>query len=285
MTAVPSEAVEFSRPWAAEHRFGADLARWSAAAILGLLWPAAALLVWRRLAGALSTPLDLPSIMALAGIAAAGAAGVRLLRRRGLWRHPLAEVAVSAPLVLLAAAASLPGTSVAGLILLWGAVVVEEFWAWRRGPWRAQPGRPLPAPSPPSSNPPQKTAEEADTGEPLDEESEDEESVPSGEILQQITRSRLADGGEVLSGWLRVPLAAGQRSANVHLAFCPPFPQTPQLAVDQRDGPSARIRPVQVLPYGARVDLKLAQSCTSDTALVLRIVAEAAAPDEPVRLP
>lgn len=277
MAAAPIEAVEYSHPLAVEHRFRAEWARWSSVAIIGLLWLAAILLVWRRLAGALSSPLDLPAIVALAAVLAATAAAARLLMRQdhARRRHRLAEAAVSAPVVLLAAAASLSGTPVAGLILLWVAIAAEEVLAWWIGPRRTQPGLQPPAPS----DPPLEMAKEPDTGEPVDEESEEE--VPPGEILQQITRSRLADGGEILSGWLRVPLAAGQRSANVHLAFCPPFSQTPQLAVDQRDGPSARIRPIQILPYGARFDLKLAQSCASDTALVLHFVAESAPRSEP----
>ncbi len=90
------------------------------------------------------------------------------------------------------------------------------------------------------------------------------DAAASLDVLQQLIRRRAADGGEILSGWLRVPLAASQRTANVHVAFCPPFPRTPQVAVEQLDGPAARIKKVQVLPYGVRLDLKLVE--ISDTA-------------------
>jgi hypothetical protein len=82
-------------------------------------------------------------------------------------------------------------------------------------------------------------------------------TVSSEEITQQLTRSTAADGTEEIAGWLRVAFAAGQRTASVHLAFCPPFARMPELSVEQIDGPTARIKTAQVLPYGARLDLKL----------------------------
>ena len=53
-------------------------------------------------------------------------------------------------------------------------------------------------------------------------------------------------------------LTAGQRSASVHVAFCPPFARTPNATVEQIEGSRARVKTVQLLPYGARFDLKLA---------------------------
>ncbi len=99
---------------------------------------------------------------------------------------------------------------------------------------------------------------------------------PTGDVIQQITRRRAADGREILSGWLRVPLAAGQRSANVHVAFCPPLQHAPQMSVAQREGPAARIRAVQVLPYGVRLDVKLTQASPTPVDLLLEFTAQTA---------
>jgi hypothetical protein len=41
------------------------------------------------------------------------------------------------------------------------------------------------------------------------------------------------------------------------VAFCPPFAGTPELTAVQLDGPEARIKIAQLLPYGARLDVKL----------------------------
>ena len=68
-------------------------------------------------------------------------------------------------------------------------------------------------------------------------------------------------------------LAAGQRTHNVHLAFCPPFARTPELAVEQVDGPRCRIKTVQLLPYGARLEVKLAAAAESATGVLLKFCA------------
>jgi hypothetical protein len=92
-------------------------------------------------------------------------------------------------------------------------------------------------------------------------------------VLQQLTRSRTADGGDLLSGWLRVDLAAGQRTANLHVAFCPPFARAPRVSVQQIDGPEARVKTVQTLPYGVRFDLKVADEGPEASTLLLQFAA------------
>jgi hypothetical protein len=104
------------------------------------------------------------------------------------------------------------------------------------------------------------------------------EGPPDSDVLQHLIRRRSADGGETLEGWIRVPLAAGQRSASVHLAFCPPFAETPEVLVEPAGGPAVRIKRVQVLPYGARFDLRLADSAEVADTVVLQLSASAAGP-------
>lgn len=100
---------------------------------------------------------------------------------------------------------------------------------------------------------------------------------PAGDIIQQLVRTRLSDGSERMAGWLRVALAPGQRSANVHVAFCPPFARSPRIRVEQREGPAARVKEGQLLPHGARLDLKLAQAAQTAATVVLEILVQAEA--------
>jgi hypothetical protein len=59
----------------------------------------------------------------------------------------------------------------------------------------------------------------------------------------------------------------------VHLAFCPPFSRTPELAVEQLDGPAGKLKTVQLLPYGTRFDLKLAHTLEEPATVLLRFSA------------
>lgn len=198
---------------------------------------------------------------------------------------------VSASVVAIGVALSLRDSSLAGLVLFWTILTGEELWGWtRRRPVRPPPWLPPPSgahvAAPPAVSPSQEPAtpislpHAVDSPVPSVDESELDVTA-SPDVLQQLTRRRTADGGEILSGWLRVPLAANQRTANVHVAFCPPFPRNPQVAVDQLGGPAARIKKVQVLPYGTRLDLKLAEHSDAPASVVLHFSALSGPPPQP----
>ena len=76
-----------------------------------------------------------------------------------------------------------------------------------------------------------------------------------------------------MSGWLRMPFAAGQRNGSVHVAFCPPLRATPELLVEQIGGPEARVKTAQLLPYGVRLDLKLAVAPEEPASVLLQFFA------------
>jgi hypothetical protein len=228
-----------------------EVSRWLAIWTAGLLMSAAAAIWWRRLSGAVEMPLDWRMLLAAAALVAATAGAARaswtrwtrgqLAPRRLRWFDGLVSLGVLAA----GGALSLPGSPPAGLVLLWALLIVEESWAWvpvRK--WFR--GRVVPAPGTPETQP--------------GEDPADPRAVPSGDVIQQFTRRRAADGTEMLSGWLRVALCAGQRTASIHLSFCPPLDRAPQLVVHQREGPPARVKASQVLPYGARLDLKLVEA-------------------------
>ena len=95
------------------------------------------------------------------------------------------------------------------------------------------------------------------------------EDVPPEHVDQQLVRSHAADS-DVLSGFVRVGFLQGQRTGSVHVAFCPPFTKTPDLTVEQLDGPDARIKTAALLPYGVRLDLKLAAEADEPTSVLLQ---------------
>ena len=101
----------------------------------------------------------------------------------------------------------------------------------------------------------------------LDRESEPAE--PAADVLQQLTLRTTAEGGQELSGWLRMPLAAGQRTGSLHVAFCPSFDQAPQVQAEAVSGPDCRIKAAQVLPYGARLDVKLDEPAGEDESVLV----------------
>jgi hypothetical protein len=81
--------------------------------------------------------------------------------------------------------------------------------------------------------------------------------VPDAEsVLQQLTRYRLADGREAVRGILHAELAAGERSATLYVAFCPPFERLPQVTAAVASGPSATVKLAQVLHQGTQVEVR-----------------------------
>ena len=260
-----------------------DLARWAAGLLVAVLALGAALLCWRRAVGELKSSLDPAALVAVALPVVAMAAIARVLSRfrstatpRGTLQRCQA-VLLSASVLATGAALSLGGTPPAGLVALWCILIAEEAWAWRP---RGLPGLPaMPRWRWPRLGPVRVDAPQAVAGHSTarsDERPMVADTPPDKTVTQQLTRSQAADGTESLSGWLRIPLALGQRTANVHVAFCPPFPHTPRTMVKQLDGPEARIKTVQLLPYGVRFDLKLREPSESAAAVLLQFSAAAA---------
>ena len=247
----------------------ASLPRSAAAVLLGLLTAAALMVVARRLAGALANPLEPATLLTTGILVAAAAAAIRLgwffspahprrrldravmvltsLSRRGPRRRPVpAGYAGGRPVSALHA---LGGGRKLGL----GLAPPAQYPA-------ARPPPPVPAPRLPARG-----CRSTRTLRFFPEE-----------VTQQLTRSQAADGAEELSGWLRMAFAAGQRTGSLHVAFCPPFAVTPELEVEQLDGPEARIKTAQLLPYGARLDLKLAAAAEEPTSVLLQFSARTA---------
>ncbi len=257
----------------------AELRRWSAGTLVGLLWCAALLIGWRRLAGSITVALPLALLLCVGGLVVVVAAGVRLLRpyapagpgcSRPDWLVPLLTTAA---VLATGAALSLPGTETRGLVAFWAMLLGEELWAWWRPTWPRPPGgrkaRPLSRPS--GTGPDERPSARPEPAALSD-------GLPGDDVLQQLTRSQAADGSDQLCGWLRAPFAAGQRTASVHVAFCPQFGKTPELSVEQLDGPDILRINQTVHAFGARLDLKLASAAEDALGVLLQFSARSKPP-------
>ncbi len=257
--------------------FHVGSARWrirdgAAAVILAMLCLAAATVVFRRLAGALVDPLPPALMLAAVATIAAAAAAVRLgwlpAGSRGGWL-PMAATSLAA--LSLFVSLCLPGTPPAWIAVFGILLAAEETWAWASRIKYVKNSRSL-----------TDSGEEAADSSTFPELSDPGyclpsvaalDAAPAENVTQQLVRSRAAGGGETISGWLRAHFAAGQRTGSVHLAFCPPLDSTPKVEIEQIGGPAARIKTAQVLPYGVRLDVKLATSYDESTEILMRLSA------------
>lgn len=96
--------------------------------------------------------------------------------------------------------------------------------------------------------------------------------------LQQITRVRDDDGVESIHGILRAEFAAGQRTATLHVGFCPPLSSVPAVDAETADGPEATTKVVQALCHGARLEVRLAEPAEEPCGVLVEFVATPSAP-------
>ena len=247
------------------------LLRGVAVSWLALLAAAAILIGARRLGGALGEPLSQPTLVAWACFLGAAAhlfraACCRLTpSRTRAGRLALAAVP-SGVLVLSAAGLSLEGSTPGGLVALWGILALEEGWSWRQI-WRQSVAPDL---SPLAM---QSLVESLDATPWAGDEVM--ESDAEGAISQRIVRRRLADGAEIIEGWVRADFAIAERHASSHVAICPPLGCLPECYAEQSDGPPAEIKVAQVLPYGVRFEIKLDAPAEEPSAVIVEFSIQA----------
>lgn len=258
----------------------AGVFRIGTAAVFAMLVAAAATVVFRRLAGALVEPLQ-PAALLIAGALIAGATAVVRVgwsrtKPRDCW---MMMGITSLAAMSLFAALCLPGTSSAMIAAAGLMLAAEESCFWFRAIRRARNRRPVAVDveSQESVGVDMTDRGASDSENPLTESNYDEtlgfETMPGNEVTQQIIRARTAEGGEIVTGRLRACFSAGQRTGSVHLAFCPPLDSTPRVEIEQLEGPSARIKTAQVLPYGIRLDVKLASACDKPMDILMQLSA------------
>ncbi|MDA1053840.1 MAG: hypothetical protein O3C40_25610 [Planctomycetota bacterium] len=111
----------------------------------------------------------------------------------------------------------------------------------------------------------------SDANEPVEEDDEpiDAEEELGANVMQQVTRSRNDDGVEVISGVLRAEFAPGERTHNLHVAFCPPLAYEPNVVAHQLDGSPLIIRVAQSEIFGARIELRRAAAAVPTVAATI----------------
>lgn len=82
------------------------------------------------------------------------------------------------------------------------------------------------------------------------------EAVGDEGLAQRFDRSRGSAGEDLLTGFTLVEFAAGQRQANVHLAFSPGFAGIPVVTCVPADESPVRIKITVTYPYGVRLECK-----------------------------
>lgn len=244
----------------------AKLGRMLALSAVGLLAVTGLVVCLRRATGALVEPLA-PGVLAGVGVVLAALA---MLFRRAFSSRPRSRAAgyalCAAPSVVLAiwaAAVSLAGSDALGLVVLFGALLLEEGYSWGRlsvrGDLSSQRGNGPAVPLAVSTV----TIPSDEVRGVLSTDAASDET-----ITQHVVRRHDA-AGEVIEGWLRVDFAAAQRHATAHLAICPPLDCVPQCFAEQMDGPPARIKVAQVLEHGVRFELKLDQPAVEPARVVV----------------
>ena len=139
-------------------------------------------------------------------------------------------------------------------------LALESIWWSRHLMPRRRPRLPV-VPRNVPSEPPSERPTRNRPGEPGDPATVDrcdrQDDGPDAGVLEQVTRRfRPVDGTVRIEGRLAAELAAGQRSAALHVLFCPPLAERPELNAMLCDGGTAEVRVTDVECYGARIELR-----------------------------
>lgn len=221
------------------------LGLWSALALVD------AIVLSRRAAGALSTPLSAPWAWNSFAIAAGIAVAALVLWRRQMARGnrlrdrwPEAATVVLPFVWSLCFAPGLTPFAWGGLLAGWGLLVTATgltgVWlkegcepaSERRSPMDVDESIPLVAPQPSTLNP-----------------------QPASDVTHWQKRIRI-DDGEMIEGAAHVHFLAGQKESLLHLSFCPPFAGVPEVHAEDSLGGALDIRAEAVHPFGARLSVR-----------------------------
>ena len=264
-------------------------------ALVAVQASASLVLFQRRLAGALVDPGPV-ALLAAGILAVALAAAPRTIARaicwplRPAWLIGAVWIVPSLALILAVLALSVPSSAMWAVAAIWAAAIAEEAWSWARLARedaireRFVPGSLLGKSfrgtirerwNPPAAEPDSRREGTVALREPTEQVATPRAATepPAAHVWQQISRVYDAEGTDVLRGTLRAFLAAGQRTAHVHLAFCPPFARLPQFDFRQSAGPASRVKLGQLLPYGVRLDVKLDAPADAPATVLLELTA------------
>jgi hypothetical protein len=104
----------------------------------------------------------------------------------------------------------------------------------------------------------------------------DEEEVDSDDsIVQRMTRRRVADGGEVIEGEVRIDLDPRQVIGVAHLSFSPPLSCDPRAECHLLCDFDGRVRITVAKAYGLRIEARQSGEPTLATSITVGFAAEA----------
>lgn len=96
---------------------------------------------------------------------------------------------------------------------------------------------------------------------------------PPAVTLQQLTRTRTADGVETVRGTLVAEFAPAERLAVLYVAFCPPLEQVPKVDCEVVAGPLCEVKVAQIFHQGTRIEASLLRASTTAVHVKISIVA------------
>jgi hypothetical protein len=241
----------------------------------GLLLLLCVLLVVRRIAGGLQHPLPSVGLVAVGLLAAIMTTGLRILAENtgeaneSIWKRWSWRLLPTIGLLCFAIGLTLPGSSAWGLAIFWGILALEEGVWWFRDLRGLQGSR-------------QTAGRERRELAQREGRSQVEISRTTGpdwadalpsEMTQHVTRRWTANGGEIISGFVRGDFQPGERTQNLHLSFCPPLASRPALETHQLEGPTARIKAAEIESYGARLEIRLTSRISHPESVVVQFEA------------
>jgi len=246
--------------------------------IVAILVLIGGLVFMRRLTGALSADLSPQVMLFLAMGAAATLAFARIAWRRSFPLETPADLSAadqglgwgsSAALVLLAVGCCYPANRTTDWLIWLPILVADQFWRQNffdaGEPWGSSSGDEtdfLPLP----------TQAKAHTRQ--------HDYPEFHNIVQQLYRLQDEQNYEVVYGTVRADFVTGQRTAVVHVGFCPPLTYLPEIEAEALSGSqlpgsmtNIKIKVVQALAHGTRLDIRLPATATSDGQLWIDMAA------------
>jgi hypothetical protein len=235
---------------------------WLGIAAIGGLSAFAVVLVARRAAGALvQSPAWQIVLAAVCGLVLLRVVAHRHAVNKQWQRGGHAVLAAVSLLVL--AGLWLPDASPVLMLLCAVTLLVVEALCWTE-----LTGTLLPADQVVASS---TILDDESTDTPLALDDLDDEIDPT--LVMAVQRNRQPDGGETIAGTLQAEFAAGQRTADLHLSFCPPLSGIPQVEAETIAGPPARVKVAQVLHGGLRLEVRLDSPASEPTQAVVQVLA------------
>ncbi len=246
--------------------------------ILVLLLSIGALIVSRRFVGALTHELPRDTMFLTALGATAVLAWLRIAWRRNFplgfpldnsakYSNPPESLNDSSPgstigishldqaigwgsclaLALLALGCCYPANRNSDWLIWLPLLVADQLWRQNFFDAGTPTAQPFKSPAKPSASAPANPTGLAEVGPSSD---------VSHNIVQQLFRVLEDQGQEVVYGTLRADFDAGQRTAVIHVGFCPPLGYLPEIEAESLPDQPTRIKVVQALSHGVRLDVR-----------------------------